>query len=167
MRSEGWDRFMAANLGMLFYCSHRAAKIMARKRSGSIISISTNGAVRAHRNSIAYDAMKGAIDSFTRATAIDLAPWGVRVNSLQPGMIATRNFEAQSPEVQARRATAIPMGRAGTPADVAGAAVFLASDDSSYVTGVSFLVDGGLLAQGRTPQSESGLVASPETVPEF
>ena len=167
MRAEGWDRFIAANLGMLFYCSHRAAKIMARKRSGSIISISTNGAVRAHRNSIAYDSMKGAIDSFTRATAIDLAPWGVRVNSLQPGMIATRNFEAQSPELQARRATAIPMGRAGTPADVAGAAVFLASDDSAYVTGVSFLVDGGLLAQGRTPQSESGLVASPETVPEF
>jgi NAD(P)-dependent dehydrogenase (short-subunit alcohol dehydrogenase family) len=167
MRAEGWDRFMAANLGMLFYCSHRAAKIMAHKRSGSIISISTNGAVRAHRNSIAYDSMKGAIDSFTRATAIDLAPWGVRVNSLQPGMIATRNFEAQPPELQSRRAMAIPMGRAGTPADVAGAALFLASDDSAYVTGVSFLVDGGLLAQGRTPQSEAGPVASPESLTEF
>jgi NAD(P)-dependent dehydrogenase (short-subunit alcohol dehydrogenase family) len=167
MTSEGWDRFMAANLGMLFYCSHRAAKIMARKRAGSIINISTNGAVRAHRNSIAYDAMKGAVDSFTRAVAVDLAPWGVRVNSLQPGLIATRPFLAQPPEEQARRATVVPLGRAGTPDDIAGAAVFLASDDSAYVTGVSFLVDGGLLAQGRPPQTELGQVATPETLTEF
>jgi 3-oxoacyl-[acyl-carrier protein] reductase len=167
MRAEGWDRFMAANLGMLFYCSHRAAKIMARKRIGSIINISTNGAVRAHRNSIAYDAMKGAVDSFTRAAAVDLAPWGVRVNAIQPGLIATRPFLAQPPEEQARRATVVPLGRAGTPADIAWAVVFLASDDASYVTGVSFLVDGGLLAQGRAPQVEFGPVAGPETLTEF
>jgi 3-oxoacyl-[acyl-carrier protein] reductase len=167
MRAEGWDRFMAANLGMLFYCSHRAAKIMARKRSGSIISISTNGAVRAHRNSIAYDAMKGAVDSFTRAAAVDLAPWGVRVNALQPGLIATGPLLSQPPEEQARRAAVVPLGRSGTPADVAGAAVFLASDDAAYVTGVSFLVDGGLLAQGRAPQVELGTVAGPDTVTDF
>jgi NAD(P)-dependent dehydrogenase (short-subunit alcohol dehydrogenase family) len=167
MRSEGWERFMAANLGMLFYCSQRAARIMARKRSGSIINISTNGAVRAHRNSIAYDAMKGAVDSFTRAAAVDLAPWGVRVNSLQPGLIATRPFLAQPPEEQARRATVVPIGRAGTPADVAWAAVFLASDDASYVTGVSFLIDGGLLAQGRAPQVELAPVAGPENLTDF
>ena len=167
MRSEGWDRFMAANLGMLFYCSHRAARIMARKRNGSIVNISTNGAVRAHRNSIAYDSMKGAVDSFTRAAAVDLAPWGVRVNAIQPGLIATRPFLTQPPEEQARRATVVPIGRAGTPADIAWAAVFLASDDASYVTGVSFLVDGGLLAQGRAPQVELAPVASPESLPEF
>ncbi len=167
MRAEGWDRFMAANLGMLFYCSHRAARIMARKRSGSIVNISTNGAVRAHRNSIAYDAMKGAVDSFTRAAAVDLAPWGVRVNAIQPGLIATRPLLAQPPEEQARRATVVPIGRAGTPADIAWAAVFLASDDASYVTGVSFLVDGGLLAQGRAPQAELTPVAGPDTLTDF
>jgi len=167
MRTEGWDRFMAANLGMLFYCSQRAAKIMAKKRNGSIINISTNGAVRPHRNSIAYDAMKGAIDSFTRATAVDLAPWGVRVNSIQPGLIATRPFLAQPEEVQARRATVVPIGRAGTPADVAWAATFLASDDASYMTGISILVDGGLITQGRAPQAELGNVADPDTLTDF
>ena len=167
MRSEGWDRFMAANLGMLFYCSHRAAKIMARKRAGSIVNISTNGAVRPHRNSIAYDSMKGAVDSFTRAAAVDLAPWGVRVNAIQPGLIATRPFPAQPPEEQARRATVVPIGRAGTPTDVAGAAAFLARDDASYVTGVSILVDGGLITQGRAPQAELGTVAGPDTVTDF
>ena len=167
MRSEGWDRFMAANLGMLFYCSHRAAKIMARKRNGSIINISTNGAVRPHRNSVAYDSMKGAVDSFTRAAAVDLAPWGVRVNSIQPGLIATRPFLAQLQEEQARRATVVPIGRAGTPADIAWAAVFLASDDASYMTGISVLVDGGLITQGRAPQAELSPIPSPETVPDF
>jgi 3-oxoacyl-[acyl-carrier protein] reductase len=167
MRAEGWDRFMAANLGMLFYCSHRAARIMARKRTGSIINISTNGAVRPHRNSIAYDAMKGAVDSFTRAAAVDLAPWGVRVNAIQPGLIATRPLLAQRPEEQARRASAVPLGRAGTPADIAWTAVYLASDDASYVTGVSILVDGGLITQGRAPQAELVPVAGPDSLTDF
>ena len=154
MRSEGWDRFMAANLGMLFYCSHRAAKIMARKRSGSIISISTNGAVRAHRNSIAYDAMKGAVDSFTRAAAIDLAPWGVRVNSIQPGLINNRGTQGRSAEEEAFRVSVVPIGRAGLPADIAWAATFLASDDASYVTGINLVVDGGLTAHAYTVPPE-------------
>ncbi|MGE3269332.1 MAG: SDR family NAD(P)-dependent oxidoreductase [Chloroflexota bacterium] len=166
MRAEGWDRFMAANLGMLFYCSHRAAKIMAKKRNGSIINISTNGAVRPHRNSVAYDAMKGAVDSFTRAAAIDLAPWGVRVNSIQPGLIATRNNLAATPEEQERRNAVVPIGRAGLPTDIAWAATFLASDDASYMTGISILVDGGLITQGRAPQAELSPVPSPATVPD-
>jgi NAD(P)-dependent dehydrogenase (short-subunit alcohol dehydrogenase family) len=167
MTSEGWNRFMAANLGMLFYCSHRAAKIMARKRKGSIINISTNGAVRPHRNSIAYDAMKGAVDSFTRAAAIDLAPWGVRVNSIQPGLIATRPYLSLPEEEQARRATVVPMGRAGTPADIAWAATFLAADDAEHMTGISILVDGGLITQGRAPQAEFMPVAGPDTLSDF
>jgi len=167
LKAEGWNRFMAANLGMLFYCSHRAAKIMARKRKGSIINISTNGAVRPHRNSIAYDAMKGAVDSFTRAVAVDLAPWGVRVNSIQPGLIATRPFLSLPPEEQAKRATVVPMGRAGTPADIAWAATFLAADDAEHITGVSILVDGGLITQGRAPQAEFQPPASPDTLTDF
>ncbi|MFN8521557.1 MAG: glucose 1-dehydrogenase [Chloroflexota bacterium] len=167
MTSTGWDRFMAANLGMLFYCSHRAAKIMAEKRNGSIINISTNGAVRPHRNSIAYDSMKGAIDSFTRATAVDLAPWGIRVNSIQPGLIATRPFLALPAEEQATRATVVPIGRAGTPADIAWTAVYLASDDASYVTGVSILVDGALITQGRAPQAEFKEIARPENIASY
>jgi len=166
MTSQGWDSYMAANLGMLFYCSHRAAKIMAKKRRGSIINISTNGAVRPHRNSIAYDAMKGAVDSFTRAAAVDLARWGVRVNSIQPGLINNRGTQGRSAEEEAFRTSVVPIGRAGTPADIAWAATFLASDDASYMTGISILVDGGLITQGRAPQAELSPVNSPETVPD-
>jgi NAD(P)-dependent dehydrogenase (short-subunit alcohol dehydrogenase family) len=115
---------------------------------------------------VAYDAMKGAVDSFTRAAAIDLAPWGVRVNSIQPGLIATRPFLAVPEEEQARRAQVVPIGRAGTPADIAWAATFLASDDASYMTGISILVDGGLITQGRAPQAELSPVPGPDTVPD-
>jgi 3-oxoacyl-[acyl-carrier protein] reductase len=150
---------------MLFYCSHRAARIMAKKRNGSIINISTNGAVRPHRNSIAYDAMKGAVDSFTRAAAVDLARWGVRVNSIQPGLINNRGVQHPA-DVEAFRTSVVPIGRAGTPADIAWAATFLASDDASYMTGISILVDGGLITQGRAPQAELSAVNSPENVPD-
>jgi len=164
MTSEGWQRYMEANLGMLYFCSSRAAKIMAKKRNGAIINISTNGAVRPHRNSIAYDSMKGAVDSFTRATAIDLAPWGVRVNSIQPGMINNRGTQGRSEEEEARRTSVVPIGRAGLPADIAWAAVYLAADDASFVTGISILVDGGMITQGRAPGVELRGVPSPATV---
>ena len=164
MTSEGWQRYMEANLGMLFFCSHRAAKIMAKKRKGAIINISTNGAVRPHRNSVAYDSMKGAVDSFTRAAAIDLAPWGVRVNSIQPGLINNRGTQGRTAEEEARRVSVVPIGRAGLPADIAWAAVYLAADDASFITGISILVDGGMITQGRAPAVELGGVPSPETV---
>ncbi|MHB1132425.1 MAG: SDR family NAD(P)-dependent oxidoreductase [Chloroflexota bacterium] len=164
MRSEGWDRFMAANLGMLFYCTHRAAQVMARKRGGSIINISSIGALRAHREMIAYDAMKGAMDAFTRAVAVDLAPWDVRVNSLQGGLIASTSYNQLPPEEQARRSASIPMRKAGQPADVAWAAVFLASDDAAWITGQSFQVDGGVCAAARSPQGELGPVVGPESL---
>ena len=166
MTSEGWQRYMEANLGMLFFCSHRAAKIMAKKRKGSIINISTNGAVRPHRNSVAYDSMKGAVDSFTRAAAVDLAPWGVRVNSIQPGLINNRGTQGRTAEEEARRVSVVPIGRAGLPADIAWAAVFLAADDASFITGISVLVDGGMITQGRAPAVELSTVPSPETVPD-
>ena len=166
MTSEGWQRYMEANLGMLFFCSHRAAKIMAKKRKGAIINISTNGAVRPHRNSVAYDSMKGAVDSFTRAAAIDLAPWGVRVNSIQPGLINNRGTQGRSAEEEARRVSVVPIGRAGLPADIAWAAVYLAADDASFITGISILVDGGMITQGRAPAVELSTVPSPETVPD-
>jgi NAD(P)-dependent dehydrogenase (short-subunit alcohol dehydrogenase family) len=139
---------------------------MAKKRRGSIINISTNGAVRPHRNSIAYDAMKGAVDSFTRAAAVDLARWGVRVNSIQPGLINNRGTLGRSAEEEAFRTSVVPIGRAGLPADIAWAATFLASDDASYMTGISILVDGGLITQGRAPQAELSPVNGPETVPD-
>ena len=163
MTPDGWDAYVAANMGALFYCTYRAVHIMAPRRSGSIVNISSNGASRAHRYTIAYDSVKGAMDSFTKAVAVDLAPWGIRVNAIRPGLIAVDNWEKLTEGEKNRRRGVIPLGREGYPADVAWAAVFFAADDASYVTGQMFEVDGGLLVQGRAPCAELRPIVTPET----
>jgi 3-oxoacyl-[acyl-carrier protein] reductase len=97
----------------------------------------------------AYDASKGGIEALTRAMALDLAPYGIRVNALVPGSIDSQGMD---PQVKRERGTAIPLGRVGEPEEIAGPATFLASDDASYITGHLFAVDGGLLSQQRPPQ---------------
>jgi NAD(P)-dependent dehydrogenase (short-subunit alcohol dehydrogenase family) len=165
MSLEGWNAFMAANLEALFHGTHVAATIMAdQKIGGSIINISSVGAIRAHRYTIAYDALKGAIDSFTRAVAVDLGPWGIRVNALRPGPIMTEKRAAYA-EPPPHPNPHVPLGRMGYPADVAWAAVFLAADDAGFVTGQTFEVDGGLLAQARLPTDDEGkVIITPENI---
>ena len=108
-----WDRIHAVNLKGSFLCGLRAAKQMAQRGDGVIINVSSGGATRAHRGNAAYDATKGGIEALTRAMAVDLAPYGVRVNGLIPGSIDTRGM---SPDVKKERGEAIPMGRVGEPA---------------------------------------------------
>ncbi|MDF3043450.1 MAG: short-chain dehydrogenase [Thermomicrobiales bacterium] len=146
-----WDAIHAVNLKGTFLCGLRAAQHMARKGSGVIINVSSGGATRAHRGNAAYDATKGGIEALTRAMAVDLAPYGVRVNGLIPGSI---NTSGMSPEVKQERGKAIPMGRVGEPEDMTGAAVFLASDDAAYVNGQLIAVDGGILAAMRSPAAD-------------
>ena len=164
MTAEGWNRYVQLNMGALFYCTHRAAKIMAANRKGSIINISSNAAERPHRQSIAYDSVKGAMDTFSKAVAIDLAPWQVRVNVIRPGMIAATGWDSVPEEEREKRRSVIPLGREGFPEDVAWAAVFLASDDAGYVTGQCFQVDGGLIVQGRAPCAEFSPPATPDNI---
>lgn len=165
MTPDGWDAYVSANLGQLFYCTYKAVHLMAPKRSGAIVNISSNAASRPHRRTIAYDSVKGAMDSFTRAIAVDLAPWGIRANAIRPGLIAVDNWEELAETEKNRRRGVIPIGREGWPADVAWAAVFLAADDASYVTGQIFEVDGGLLVQGRAPCAELVVpVATPDNL---
>lgn len=163
MTAEGWNTYVQANMGALFYCTHRAAAIMAEKRKGAIVNISTNATQRVHRRSIAYDSVKGAIDVFTMAVAVDLAPWGIRVNAIRPGMIAATGYENVPEAEKQRRRAQIPLGREGFPEDIAWAAVFFAADDAAYITGQAFQVDGGLLVQGRAPCAE---LAQPIVTPE-
>jgi len=147
---EGWwDRVLDVNLKGQFLCALRAAKWMAAHGGGSMINLSSGGARAAHRGMVSYDASKGGVEGMTRALALDLAPYGIRVNALAPGAIDVMGL---SEEQQASRGETIPLGRVGTPEDMAGPAVFLASDDARYVTGVALSVDGGLLAQQRSPQ---------------
>jgi NAD(P)-dependent dehydrogenase (short-subunit alcohol dehydrogenase family) len=167
MKAEGWDEYVRRNMGCLFYCTHRAAQIMAKQRRGAIINISSNSASRAHRQLIAYDSVKGAIDAFTRAVAVDMAPWGIRVNAIRPGMITVGFWDKLTDAQKIHRRAAVPLGREGFPADIAWAAVFLAADDAGYVTGQCFEVDGGLLAQGRSPCAELQQVVTPDNIDEL
>ncbi len=142
-----WRKIIDVNLTGHFLCAHRAARPMARAGSGVIINMSSGGATRAHRSFTAYDATKGGIEAFTRALALDLGPYGIRVNALMPGSIDTNGLDLDQ---RSLRGENIPMGRIGEPADMTGPALFLASEESEYVTGDVIKVDGGMLAQQRS-----------------
>ncbi len=142
-----WDMIISVNLTGTFLCCHKAAFIMAKQGSGSIINMSSGGATKAHRAFVAYDATKGGIDAMSRALALDLGPYGIRVNILVPGSIDTTGMNIEDRKL---RGANVPLERIGEPFDMTGAAVFLASEDSSYVSGHSIFVDGGMLAQQRS-----------------
>ena len=156
LSAKAWLRALDINLTGMFYCSQRAARIMAKQVNegkaggGAIISMSSGGGSRAHRHLMAYDTTKGGIEAATRAMAMDLAPWKIRVNVVVPGNITVDNAlgGATGPDTAART---IPLGRPGSPADIASAAVFLASEDAIYITGQRIIVDGGMDAQLRSP----------------
>jgi NAD(P)-dependent dehydrogenase (short-subunit alcohol dehydrogenase family) len=144
-----WDRILAVNLKSAFLCALSAAQVMARRRQGAIINLSSGGASRAHRGNAAYDAAKGGVEALTRALALDLGPYGVRVNALVPGSINSWDMDE---DMLRERGKTMPLGRIGDVDELAGPAVFLASEDASYITGHLLVVDGGLLAQQRSPQ---------------
>lgn len=154
-----WRRIIDVNLTGHFLCCHQAARIMAKQGGGSIINMSSGGATRAHRSFTAYDASKGGIEALTRAMALDLGPYGIRVNALMPGSIDTAGLNT---EERAYRGVNIPAGRIGDPFDMTGPALFLASEDSSYVTGDVIKVDGGMLAQQRSATVD---IVHPDTFP--
>ncbi len=147
-----WDNLLDVNLKGSFLCALRAAHIMVKQGGGVIISMSSGGATKAHRGNVAYDASKGGIEAMTRAMALDLAPYGVRVNAVVPGLIRTYDL---TEEDALERGKVVPLGRLGTPEDLAGPTVFLATEDARYITGACLVVDGGVLVQQRSPQVET------------
>ena len=149
-----WDHFLDTNLKSQYLISRLVAPIMAKAGKGCIINMSSGGATRSHRGMVAYDASKGGVEGFTRALALELAPYGIRVNALVPGLIVTRPEHAE-PVADERRNKTVPIGRGGTPEDLAGPAAFLASEDAAYITGSCLVVDGAVLVQQRSPQVET------------
>jgi NAD(P)-dependent dehydrogenase (short-subunit alcohol dehydrogenase family) len=142
-----WDATMAVNLdGPYNMVTAFLGQLKVTK--GSVINIGSVQSFVALPNSAAYTASKGGVRALTKALAIELSPQGVRVNAIAPGMIATPLNAAarQNPDYMANFSQRIPLGRLGDPGDIAGPAVFLASDLARYVTGVTLPVDGGFLA---------------------
>src|SRR2546423_5304190 len=150
--AETWDRIIAVNLTGMFHLGQAAARQMVKQGGGgSIINVTSQLAEVARPERAAYIASKGGARSLTHAMAVDLAPHGIRVNAIAPGPTLTGLTRASYADPERRRATIaqIPLGRLGEPEDIAGAILFLASDDSRWVTGSTVTVDGGYLALNR------------------
>jgi NAD(P)-dependent dehydrogenase (short-subunit alcohol dehydrogenase family) len=146
---EAWRRTLDTNLTGVFLCSQAVGRIMLRQGSGSIINIASLTSFLGFPGRTAYSATKSAILGITRSLSSEWAPRGVRVNAIAPGFILTDlvqgviNRGALDPQKVISRT---PLGRLGTPEDIAGPAIFLASDDSAFVTGQVLAVDGGWLS---------------------
>lgn len=147
MTEEYWDQIMALNLKSVFLCVKAVWEEMALRKSGCIINVTSIAA----RNgggpgAAAYAAAKGGLSTYTKGLAKELAPHGIRVNGIAPGVIATPYHERYSPgEVFQRFVASIPMGRAGTSEEVADTIIFLASPAARYITGETLEVNGGML----------------------
>ncbi|MBM3995359.1 MAG: SDR family oxidoreductase [Planctomycetes bacterium] len=144
MRPEEWNVVIQTNLGGAFNFCHAVAMKLARQRKGRIINISSVAADRTNPGQTNYSASKGAINSFTRALAVELAGRGVTVNAIAPGFIETEMTEAVRNKAGDMIKKMIPMKRLGQADDIAKVAVFLASADAGYITGQVLTVDGGL-----------------------
>lgn len=143
-----WEAVIATNLTGSFLFAAAAARAMVPRGGGSITLVTSQVSEVAQRNCAAYVASKGGAKMLVKAMALDLAPFGVRVNALAPGFTDTPMTRGGDPgHTESRRQSLahIPMGRMGRPEEVADAAVFLASDASAYVTGTTVFVDGGYL----------------------
>ena len=150
-----WNRCMLVNVGAIYLLAHLGIPEMKKRGGGSIINLASVQGYACQRGVAAYATSKGAVHSLTRALALDHAADNIRVNSISPGSIRTpmlarsaAHFSPDVPteEVFRRFGTAHPLGRIGTPEEVAELAAFLASDKSGFCTGGDYLVDGGLLA---------------------
>jgi glucose 1-dehydrogenase len=149
-----WDRVVDINLRGSFLCAQTVARALTSAgRGGAIVTVSSIGASRPVPGGAVYHTSKGGVEGMTRALAINLAPYGIRVNAIAPGYILTDMTRDPSGDPSAyddllRR---IPLNRMGQPEDLLGTALLLASDDAAYVTGQVVLVDGGAAVLGAVP----------------
>jgi NAD(P)-dependent dehydrogenase (short-subunit alcohol dehydrogenase family) len=153
---DAWDRVQAVNTKGVYLCCKHGIPYLLERGGGSVINVASFVAlVGAATSQISYTASKGAVLSMSRELAVQFARQGVRVNALCPGPVETplllRIF-GDDPAAYERRRIHLPMGRLAKPREIVNAALFLASDQSSYVTGATFLVDGGLTAAYVTPE---------------
>ncbi|HEX8860843.1 MAG TPA: 3-oxoacyl-ACP reductase [Actinomycetes bacterium] len=153
---EAWRRVQDVNLTSVFLCCQKGIPYLLRRGGGSVVNTASFVAVMgAATSQISYTASKGGVLALSRELGVEFARRGVRVNALCPGPVNTpllRELFASDPERAARRLVHLPMGRFAEAEEIAAAACFLASDDASYITASTFLVDGGLSGAYVTPE---------------
>jgi NAD(P)-dependent dehydrogenase (short-subunit alcohol dehydrogenase family) len=142
---ESWRRIVDVNLTGVFLTTRQAGRVMAERGGGAIVVFASTNAFFAEESNVPYSATKGAIVMFVRNAALDLARHRIRINAVDPGIIATRLSAAliDDPVAGPEYLKRIPAGRYGTPEDIAKVVLFLASDDAAYMTGEDVIVDGG------------------------
>ena len=160
-----WDRVIDVNLRGVFFCCREVGVLMARQESGKIINIASLNAVSPAALSVSYNVAKAGVVSLTQTLAVELAPFGVNVNAISPGPVATEFHDTVMPQRAAtlgitreamveRVRASIPLGRWGKPEDVAKAVLFLASDQSAWMTGQNLIVAGGLAGVAAAPPKQ-------------
>ncbi|HEX7232672.1 MAG TPA: SDR family NAD(P)-dependent oxidoreductase [Candidatus Binatia bacterium] len=144
MAEEEWDRVIGTNLVGTFLCSGAVVPHLLAQRSGRIISLTSGRAFQGARNGAHYAASKAGIIAFSKSLALELAPYGITVNVICPGITDTAQPRGHQTEEQIyAQGQRIPLGRIGQPEDLAGPAIFLASDAAAFITGQTILVNGG------------------------
>ena len=141
-----WQRILSINLTGTFFCVQEAARAMAAQSRGAIVVTASTNAFWMESNLAAYNTSKGGVVALVRSAALDLAPLGIRVNAVEPSVVRTRlaSFVTENPSEAAAYLEKIPMNRFAEPRDVANAILFLASDEATYITGQTLILDGGL-----------------------
>lgn len=145
MREEDWDAVLETNLKGVFNCTKSAARIMIKQKAGKIINITSVVGITGNAGQANYAAAKAGVIGFTKSMAKELAPRGITVNAVAPGYIATDMTAGLPDRVKEELSKGIPLGRPGTPEDVAAAVLFLASAAADYITGQTLHVDGGMV----------------------
>lgn len=166
---EWWSEHMRVNLDSVFYATQRAARRMIEiNEGGAIVNLSSIAATQAHRNCVAYDTTKGGIEAFTRAVALELAPWDIRVNAISPASVVGNFVPKRSDEMLNNRDLEkfdTPLLYQGQPEDCAELICFLCSSASKFITGQAVYIDGGLSAQCR-PYCMGPLMLNPNNLEE-
>ena len=145
LSEEQWDQVMAVNLKGVFNCTQFAAAMMSEQASGKIVNLSSASAQMGNIGQVNYAASKAGVIGMTKTLAKELARFNINVNAVAPGFILTPMTEAVPDKVKDHLIKGIPLGRAGTPQDVANAVCFLVSEDSAYITGQVIACNGGMV----------------------